>query len=302
MRVCFGEAEEMGSHTTVDLKVVRSVYAWDLPQWAAALKVSVIAGLLALLYARVLQSMVLDWWTEPSSSHGLLIPPLVAYIAWTNRRLTFAFPAAPDNRGLVVIFAACVFLLIGKLGAEFFLTRVSIVILLTGLAWTFWGFPRVRSLAFPLLLLVTMVPLPVLVYNSVAFPLQLVASHGATAFARFFGVTVYQEGNIIHLAGVTLGVAEACSGLRSLSSLIVTALLLGYLRCKRLRARITLVLLAIPIAISVNVFRVGATTILADYNEQFAMGFYHTFSGWLVFLVGMAVVFAASKASHALLD
>jgi exosortase len=181
--------------------------------------------------------------------------------------------------------------LLGKLGAEFFLPRISFVILLAGLVWTFWGYKRLRTLTFPLLLLATMVPLPVIFYNAVAAPLQLFASDVATNLAQVLGVAVYRDGNIIHLANISLGVEEACSGLNSLSALMVASLLLGYLVCRKVSARVALFALSIPLSIAVNVLRVTGTAIIADYREEFAMGFYHSFSGWLVFIGGFAILY-----------
>ena len=136
--------------------------------------------------------------------------------------------------------------LLGKLASEFFLMRFSFVILVAGVVWTFWGLPRLRTLAFPFLLLATMVPLPVTVYNSLAAPLQLLASDLATRIAQSFGISVFRDGNVIQLAGTSLGVAEACSGLNSLSALIVGSLLLGYLLCSRTASRVLLFAAAIP--------------------------------------------------------
>jgi len=263
----------------------RSLGAWF---W---LQLAVLLALIAVLYAWVLADMAADWWTEPSLSQGLLIPPLTLYIVWTRRHLTFAQPAATDNRGLWLVACACLLYMLGKLGAEFFLPRISFVILLAGLVWTFWGYLRLRTLAFPFLLLATMVPLPVLLYNSIAAPLQLFASDVATSLAQMFGVAVYRDGNVIHLAHISLGVEEACSGLNSLSALMVASLLLGFLVCQNVAARVILFALSIPLSIAVNVLRVTGTAIIADYHEEFALGFYHSFSGWLVFLGGFAILY-----------
>ena len=271
-----------------------SRYAWLA--WAAA------GVLLLALYGQIAASLASDWWNEPNASHGLLVPPLAAYIAWKRKHLTLSLPVEPTLRGLFWIVGGCLVLLIGKLGAEFFLSRISMVILLTGFVYTFWGKRRLKTLAFPLVLLATMVPLPVIVYNSLAQPLQLFASHVATGIAQWAGVSIYQEGNVIQLATTTLGVEEACSGLRSLSALVVMALLLGFLVCRRPLVRVLLVALAVPIAIFVNVLRVAGTAILADHNPEFAMGFYHTFSGWLIFLMGIALVFGACQFLHKYMD
>lgn len=273
--------------------------SYSLGQW---LPWAVIIGLLAVMYAGILAGLADDWWNDPNASHGLLVPPLAAYIAWHRKHLTLKLPAVPDLRGLFWVAGGCLMLLIGKLGAEFFLSRLSLVILLTGFVHTFWGKQRLQTLGFPLLLLATMVPMPVIVYNQLAQPLQLLASNVSTKLAQAAGVSVFQEGNVIQLANTTLGVEEACSGLRSLSALIVMALLLGFLVCTRRRTRVVLLLAAVPIAIFVNVVRVTGTAIIADYNPDLAMGFYHTFSGWLIFLLGIALVYGACSLLHRVMD
>jgi len=192
--------------------------------------------------------------------------------------------------------------LLGRLASEFFLMRFSFVVLLAGLIWTFWGIRRLRTLAFPVLLLATMVPLPALLYNSQAAPLQLLASDLATRIAQSLGVSAFRDGNVIQLAGTSLGVEEACSGLNSLSALIVGSVLLGFLVCSRFLSRITLFVLAVPLAIAVNIVRVSGTALIADYNQEFAEGFYHSFSGWLVFVAGFGALYLAARILHALLD
>jgi exosortase len=265
-------------------------------KWGAVwLQALTIAALIAVLYGQVLADMAEDWWTDPSLSQGLLIPPLALYIAWIRRPMILAQPAVADNRGLWMVACSCCLYMLGKLGAEFFLPRMSFVVLLAGLVWTFWGFGRLRTLTFPLLLMATMVPLPVILYNAIAAPLQLFASNVATNLAQFLGVAIYRDGNVIHLAHISLGVEEACSGLNSLSALMVASLLLGFLVCTRVSARVILFALSIPLSIAVNVLRVTGTAVIADYHEEFALGFYHMFSGWLVFIGGFAILYGMAK-------
>lgn len=268
-------------------------------KWA---EVSLIVFLLAIMYGWVVSDLAHDWWNEPSLSYGLLVPPLALYFAWMERKSTLAISATPDSTGFLLIVLACLLYLLGKLGAEFFLQRISMVVILAGFVLTFWGRQRLRNLIFPLILLAAMVPLPVIVYNALAAPLQLFASDIATNIARLAGITVYRDGNILQLAGTSLGVEEACSGLNSLSSLAVGAILLGNLQCARPHTKFLLFASAIPIAIAVNVLRVAGTAIIADYHAEFAMGFYHSFSGWLVFLLGFAALFGTAKALAVLLD
>jgi exosortase len=259
------------------------------------LQVLVLIALIGVLYGQVLVDLAGDWWTEPSFSQGLLIPPLALYVAWTRRSLTLAQPIQPDNRGVWLIGFSCLLFMLGKLSAEFFFPRISFVLLIAGLAWTFWGYARLRTLAFPFVLLATMVPLPTLVYNAVSAPLQLFASDVSTSLAQLLGVAVYRDGNIIHLANISLGVEEACSGLNSLSALMVVSLLIGFLICPRMSVRVILFALSIPLSIAVNILRVTGTAIIADYHEQFALGFYHSFTGWLVFIAGFAILYSLAK-------
>lgn len=265
-------------------------------------QIIIVSGLTVLLFCKTLIAMALDWWNQPDLSQGMLLPPLALLVAWMERQRVLRYPATPDPRGAWLTALACFTFVLGKFASEFFLMRISFVMLVAGLIWTFWGKKRLRALTFPLLLLAVMVPLPAIIYNSIAAPLQLFASDVASQMAQAAGVSVFRDGNIIQLAGISLGVAEACSGLSCLSALIVGSLLLGYLLCSRLISRILLLIIAIPLAIAVNVVRVAGTALLADHNQAFAMGFYHAFSGWLVFLAGIAALYAVAWTVHSVLD
>lgn len=260
------------------------------------------AAVLVLMYWHVVAAMVLDWWQEEGYSYGFLIPPLAAYATWSRRHSIAAEPVRADGRGLLLTALACLTYLVGRLGVEFFLMRLSLVLLFAGFIWTFWGIRRLRVLAFPLVLLASMVPLPTVLYYQVTARLQFYSSTLATGLARFIGLTIYQDGNIIYLPNTSLGVAEACSGLRSALSLFITALLLGYVECSKIRNRIVLLVLTIPIAIAFNVVRIAGTAVLADMNPELATGFYHTFSGWVVYVAGSVVLFAAAWLLRAVLE
>jgi exosortase len=259
------------------------------------LKIAVIVALTGVLYISVIPDLASEWWNEPASSYGMLIPPLALYIVYLQRHQIRALPARPELGGLWLTALGCLVFLVGNLAAEFFLSRISFVLMLAGLAWTFWGMPRFRALFFPFVLLATMVPLPALVYNQLSAPLQLVASSVATSLAQALGISIYRDGNIIDLANVSLGVAEACSGLQSLSAMVVASLLLGFLEDASLLGRCLLLLLSVPLAIAVNVVRVTGTAVLADHAPEFAMGFYHLFSGWMVFLLGFTLLWLMAK-------
>jgi exosortase len=281
----------MGTAATLHSKTTASGY----PSKATVLQLAVLIALVAALYVPVISDLALEWWTVDASSYGMLVPPIVLYIAYQQRHITLSIPARSDLNGLWLILVACSLYLLGRLAAEFFLSRLSFVVLLAGLTWTLWGFARFRTLLFVLILLATMVPLPGIVYNMAAAPLQLFASKIAADLSQLFGVSIYREGNIIYLANVALGVAEACSGLNSLASLVVASLLLGFIDEASMLGRILLFLLSLPLAIVVNVIRVTGTAVLADYRPEFAMGFYHTFSGWLIFVLGFFMLWLVAK-------
>jgi len=183
--------------------------------------------------------------------------------------------------------------LLGVFGAELFLSRISLVILIAGMVIFFLGWEMLGGLLFPLLFLILMVPIPAIVFNQITFPLQILASKLAAWSLPFCGVPVLREGNVINLPAMPLEVADACSGIRSLLSLTTLAIMYGYLVEKRLALRITLALASIPIAIAANGFRIVGTGLLVQYwDPSKAEGFFHEFSGWLIFVVSLLMLFA----------
>ena len=182
-------------------------------------------------------------------------------------------------------------LVVGSVGAELFLQRSSFIVVLAGLVWLILGTAFLRELAFPLAFLVFMIPLPAIVMNAVAFPLQLFAAQTATFCMQAAGIPVLREGNVITLAATTLEVAEACSGIRSLQALLALGAVYGYFTQKAAWKKWALVLLSVPIAIAANAFRVAGTGFLAHYwGSEMAQGFYHGFAGWIVFVVAFALL------------
>ena len=258
----------------------------------------VIAGVF-WLYAKVLAELATEWWQNPDYSHGLLVPFAIAYLLYEKRKSLSSLPLRPSWFGLALIIASQGINLVGFLGAEYFLQRSSFVLLLAGLILFFAGWQHLQETAFMLLLLELAIPLPVLIFNIVALPLQLIASSWAESFLRVCQIPVLREGNLLVLAQQTLNVTEACSGIRSLMSLITLGLMLAYFLPFRWMIRVAFVLTTIPIAIVANAFRVGGTGVLATYfGERAAQGFFHTFSGWLVFVFAFAVLLGEVALMH----
>jgi exosortase len=260
--------------------------------WGAVL----VGVLLSLLYFRVVGRLVAEWWHDPDTSHGFLVPPFAAYLAWTNRDRIRATTRQPSWAGVAVIALGLLMLILGEYGAELFLSRVSLVVVLTGITLSFGGWPLLRELRFSLLVLLLAIPLPAILYNQITFPLQIWASKAASALLPVFGVPVLREGNVIVLPAMRLEVAEACSGIRSLVSLFTLAIFYGYFLEKSVLRRTILALSSIPIAIGANAIRILGTGLCVQYwDPDKAMGFFHEFSGWVVFLVSLSCLFAVHK-------
>ena len=251
-----------------------------------------VTGLVIFLYRDVFYGLVSDWYNDPDYSHGFLVPFLSAYFIWERWDDLKKKKIAPSLLGPVALCFGLACLVIGLVGAELYVQRFSLIIVLAGLVLLILGWRYLWILSFPIGFLIFMIPLPAIVVNTIAFPLQLFAAETATFCLFSLGIPVLREGNLIMLASITLEVAEACSGLRSLLSLLALGTVYGYFSQDTVWKRWVLVILSIPIAIVANAFRVSGTGILAHYfGVEAAEGFYHTFEGWIVFVVAFVLLF-----------
>ncbi|MFZ0760274.1 MAG: exosortase A [Candidatus Sulfotelmatobacter sp.] len=252
----------------------------------------VIAGLLLWLYIPTLTHLVGQWWSDPNFSHGFFVPLFAAFVIWQERSRLAALRLRPSWWGLLFLgFGLCV-LIVGQLGAELFLSRVSLLIVLGGLLVLFLGWSFFRAVLFPWAFLFLMIPIPAIIFSQITFPLQLLASKVASAILAAVGVPVFREGNIINLSAMQLEVAEACSGIRSLMSLATLAIIYGYLMERNVGVRVLLALASIPIAVGANSLRIVGTGLLVQYwDPEKAQGFFHEFSGWLIFVVSLIMLY-----------
>jgi exosortase A len=254
--------------------------------------VAFLAASFTLLFWPVMTKLVHDWGINENYSHGYLIPPLAAYLIWERREELAVAPRAGTWFGLVVVAGSIVLLLVGLLGAELFLSRIALLATIVGSVLFVLGWRYLKMLAFPLGILLLMIPLPAIIFNQIVFPLQLVASRAGEATLSAAGIPVLREGNIMILANTTLEVAEACSGIRSLVSLLTLAIVFGYFSDRRMGVRLAIALSAVPVAIAANALRVAGTGIAAHYyGTAAAEGFFHSFSGWIVFIAAFAMLF-----------
>jgi exosortase len=252
--------------------------------------------LVALIYYRVLGKLVTDWWQIPDDSHGFLVPLFAGYLVWVRRKKIRETKIAPAWGGVPVVAIGLAFLLLGDFGAELFVSRLSFVILLTGFTICFGGWALLRQLQFPLLVLLIAIPIPAILLNKITLPLQMFASKAASDILPLFNVPVLREGNVIELPSMKLEVAEACSGIRSLVSLFAISVFYGYFALTSNVRRLVVILFSVPIAIAVNALRIVGTGLCVQYWDQDkALGFFHEFSGWLMFLVSLACLFFVQR-------
>jgi exosortase len=258
--------------------------------WVAGLFVL----LLGALYGPVLALMVQQWWDDPNYSHGFAVPIFSGFLIWQRRAALAATPWRGRSAGLVVIVAGLMVFLLAEVGAELFLARGSLLVVLSGLTLFHFGGGMLRLVLFPLAFLAFMIPLPVIVFNAIALPLQHFAAANAAAALDLLDVPVLLDGNVIHLSHFSLGVVEACSGIRSLMSLLALAAAWAYLTLPAASAGVALVLATIPITIVANASRIVITGLVVQwFGPRYAQGIFHEFSGWLIFAVAVAGLLAA---------
>jgi exosortase len=262
-------------------------------KWSIAWAPVVLLGLLSvLLYHRIAVKLVTDWYNLPDFSHGFLIPFFAAFLLWDKRHEIAGTPIAPSWAGVSLVVLGLCELMLGVFGADLFLQRTSFVLLVVGLVWTLLGKAMLSQLKFVLLVLLLAIPLPTILYNQITFPLQLRASQLASLILPLFRVPVLQDGNVIRLPSMPLEVAEACSGIRSLMSLFAVAVIYGYFLERTTLRRIVLALSSLPIAVAANVVRIVGTGLCVQYwDPDKALGFFHEFQGWLMFLVSLACLY-----------
>jgi len=258
---------------------------------------------LGALYAPILYYMVQHWKVDSDYSYGFIVAPLAIYFAWPCLNRISREELVPSWWGILPLCLSTLALTVGRLGGELMAMRVSFVLALIGLVLLLFGVDTFRKLAFPLLFLFLMIPLPASLLNVVAFPLQLFAADRAVEMLYLMHIPALREGNIIHLPETTLFDEQACSGLRSLMALVTLGVIFAYFFRKRLAERIILVLSTIPIAVIVNAFRVMLTGALTyKFGEQMAVGFLHEFQGLITFSLAFLVLLMEAKILGALFD
>jgi exosortase len=248
--------------------------------------------LLPILLANIpeIENLVGDWLYDSNYSHGFLVIPVAIFLIWRKRK-ELSLPARPSRCGILLFLFGCLIYILGVASSEHFTTRISMLMMITGIALYYLGKENFKKIWFSFFFLIFMVPIPAVIYYSATLPMQLFASRVSEAVLHILGVPLVRQGNILHLPGYSLEVVEACSGLRSLVSLLALSSLYGYLTLTGKVRPIILFFAAIPIAIATNIFRlifsaIGAYTVSAEFAE----GFLHEIAGITVFIVAFIFV------------
>jgi exosortase len=253
--------------------------------------IGLLAAAVVAVFWQVFVRLVDAWIVDGNYSHGFLIIPIALYFVWERRERLAAAESSPNWFGLVVLAGGLATLLAGLWGSELFLSRIALLPVIAGIVLFVLGWQHLRILRFPIVFLFLMIPIPAIIFNQIAFPLQLLASRAGSWAISAVGIPVLREGNLIVLAHTTLEVAEACSGIRSLVSLITLGIVYGYFMDSRTWVRALIVVSAIPVAIVANAARVAGTGMMAQWiGPEAADGFFHEFSGWIVFLFAFVMI------------
>ena len=233
-----------------------------------------------LCYAEILFDLAGQWFNDSNYSHGLLIPVISGYLIWKNKNSFSLQDICPARKGLLVLVFGLLLLIIGKAGSEFFTMRASFIVVLFGLLLFIMGTEITKKILFPISFLVFMIPLPYVLYNDISLPLRLLTVTFSTKILSLLGIPLMREGNIIHLTQTSLHIIDACSGLRSIMTLSAIAVLLAYLTQNSIWRKLLLALLAIPIAVIANTFRITGTAIVVNrWGPELTDGIVHNLSG-----------------------
>ena len=249
-------------------------------------------GLLLLIYLPGLYDLVWDWANDSNYSHGFLVPLVSGWLIWNKRDKLAETVIGTDSTGLYILITGMIFFVLGNGAAEYFSLRFSFVLTLTGLIWFILGREVIRLIWFELFFLLFMIPIPYVLYYATTFPMQLLASKITAGIMNLIGMGVIRQGNILHIQGYSLEVAEACSGIRSLISLLALGALYAQMTQKRFSCKLVLFLSTIPIAVAGNVVRVMVTSLIAYLiTNDVTSEPLHSFLGLIVFFVAFVSLF-----------
>ena len=241
----------------------------------------------AALFAPIVPEMVREWMGHSDNSHGFIVPLVTGYFIWDRREQLKSAAVGSSWWGGILLFLSLALYVLSYAGGLAFPARVAMIIALFGLIWCTMGNEIIKLLAFPVLFLLFMIPVPYSLLNLVSGPLQLLATKISANLIGACSIPVFRDGNMLYFVSTQLEVAEACSGIRSIMSLSMLAFAFASMSHAGWKGKAVLILSATPIAMVANIIRIAGTGILANFfGDKVARGFLHEFSGIVIFIFG----------------
>ena len=254
-------------------------------------------GLLAITawaYWPTMVELFKEWRSNDDYSAGQLVPLVALYLIWHERkRLKELLPKPCWWGGIALLILAQAGRAYGLLFLFESAERYALILTIAAMVLMVAGWQVFRRVSWILLFLFLMVPLPGRVHNLISGPLQRMASTGSVFLLEAFFLRVSQQGNVMTVNGKTLGVEEACSGLRMLTAFIIVAAFIAYVIKRSRRQKVTLLLSSIPVAVMCNIFRIVVTVLLMLLvSAEVADKFFHDFAGLAMMPAAVLLMFS----------
>ena len=249
-----------------------------------------------IAYYPVMEALAKAWWRSADYSHGFFIPPLFLYLIWTKREKLRQQEIRTHRAGLAIVLVSLLAYFIGHYAEIRTIASLSMIACLMGSVLYLLG-PRIlRELGFPFFLLFFMVPIPAQIYAKLTIPLQLTVTKVSALAAQTFGIPVYRTGNILETPGLSLAVVEACSGMRSIMTLLLLSALFAFFSLRTSIGKLALFLSGIPVAVLINIFRVTGIFLVWHFMEyDLTHGMLHKAFGIILFGIALVILYALQK-------
>lgn len=250
------------------------------------------SALFFVAYFPALQILATKWANSDEYSHAFLTIPIIFYMVWSKRKRLLEVSSDNTFLGLLLIIFSIALYFFTLLTQVHTIIALSMFMTIVGIAVYLLGIKAIKDIFTPLLLLLMLIPIPDQLYTQLTFPLQVKVSQFAEMIVRFLGVAIFREGNVMNIPDRSFEVVEACSGLRSVVTLLTLSVIMGYFMLKNVTAKLALVVASVPVAIFVNIIRVVSMILVYHFFKlDLAIGLWHTVTGLVIFLLALLILY-----------